>query len=93
MQETRILSLGGEDPLEKEMSTHSTVLAWKIPWGEEPGRLHTIHGVAKSQTQLSNNNNKLNVTASLCCTPGTNCNQFHFNKNVNFLKVKRKVKK
>ena len=48
MQETRILSLGGEDLLEKEMSTHSTVLAWKIPWGEEPGMLHTVHGVAES---------------------------------------------
>ena len=63
MQETRILSLGGEDLLEKEMSTHSTVLAWKIPWGEEPGMLHTVHGVAKSQTQLSNkNSNKLLYT-------------------------------
>ena len=52
MQETRILSLGGEDLLEKEMSTHSTVLAWKIPWGEEPGMLHTVHGVTKNWTRL-----------------------------------------
>ena len=43
--------LGREDPLEKEMATHSSTL--KIPWMEEPGRLHTVHGVAKSQTQLS----------------------------------------
>ena len=35
------------------MSPHSSTLAWKIPWREEPGRLHTVHGVAKSQTQLS----------------------------------------
>ena len=39
--------------LEKEMVTHSSTLAWKIPWTEEPGRLHAVHGVAKSQTQLS----------------------------------------
>ena len=37
MQETRVLSLGQEDPLEKEMATHSSVLTWKIPWTEETG--------------------------------------------------------
>ena len=37
MLETRVLSLGWEDPLEKEMATHSNILAWKIPWTEEPG--------------------------------------------------------
>ena len=35
------------------MATHSSILAWKIPWIEEPGRLHTVHGVAKSRTRLS----------------------------------------
>ena len=39
MQETRVQSLGQKDPLEKEMATHSSNLAWKIPWTEEPGRL------------------------------------------------------
>ena len=39
MQETRVGSLGGEDPLGKEMATHSGILVWKIPWTEEPGRL------------------------------------------------------
>ena len=39
MQETRVPSLGLEDPLEKEMATHSSTLAWRIPWREEPGRL------------------------------------------------------
>ena len=48
MQETRVQSLGREDPLEKEVATHSNILAWEIPWMEEPGR-----GVAKSRTQLS----------------------------------------
>ena len=38
VQETWVQSLGGEDPLEKEMATHSSTLAWKIPWTEEPGR-------------------------------------------------------
>ena len=47
MWETRVQSLGQEDLLEKEMATHSKVLAWKIPWTEEPGRL-TVHGVSKS---------------------------------------------
>ena len=41
MQETRVRSLGWEDLLEKEMATHSSILAWKIPWTEEPGRLQS----------------------------------------------------
>ena len=42
MQETRVRSLGREDPLEKEMATHSSILAWEIPWTEEPGELQSI---------------------------------------------------
>ena len=42
MRETRVQSLGWEDPLEKEMATHSSILAWKIPWIEEPGGLQSI---------------------------------------------------
>ena len=42
MQETRVQSLGREDLLEKEIATHSSILAWKIPWAEEPGRLQSI---------------------------------------------------
>ena len=49
MQDTRVCSLGQEDPLEKEMATHSSILAWKISWMEEPGGL-TVHRVAKSWT-------------------------------------------
>ena len=41
MQETQVRSLGWEDPLEKEMATHSSTLAWRIPWTEEPGRLQS----------------------------------------------------
>ena len=42
MQETRVSSLGGEDDLEKEMATQSSILAWEIPWTKEPGRLQSM---------------------------------------------------
>ena len=42
MRETQIRSLGQKDPLQKEMATHSSTLAWKIPWMEEPGRLKSM---------------------------------------------------
>ena len=42
MHETQVRSLGWEYPLEKEMATHSSTLAWKIPWTEEPGRLQSM---------------------------------------------------
>ena len=42
MQEPQIQSLGQEDPLEKEMAIHSSILAWEIPWTEEPGRLQSL---------------------------------------------------
>ena len=49
--ETQVQSLGREDPLEKGMATHSSTLAWRIPWTEEPSRLQSM--VSQSQTQLS----------------------------------------
>ena len=52
MQETWVRFLGREDSLEKETATHSSVLAWRIPWTEEPGGLQSM-GVTKSQTRLS----------------------------------------
>ena len=42
MQETQVLSLGWEDPLEEGIATHSSILAWRIPWTEEPGGLKSI---------------------------------------------------
>ena len=51
MQETQLQCLGQEDPLEKEMSTHSSILAWQILWTQEPGRLHSM-GARRSQTRL-----------------------------------------
>ena len=56
MQETKetwILSLGQEEPLENELATHPSFLAWEIPWTEKPGGLQSM-GSQKSQTQLSN---------------------------------------
>jgi len=50
--EMQVQSLVWEDPLKKEMATHSTILAWRIPWREEPGRLQSM-GVTKSWTRLS----------------------------------------
>ena len=48
--EIRVQSLGQEDPLEKEMATHSSILAWDVPWIEKPGR--PIHGVAKDSDMI-----------------------------------------
>ena len=51
MQEMQVRSLGLEDALEEGMATHSSILAWKIPWTEDPGGL-MVHGFTKSQTRL-----------------------------------------
>ena len=51
MQETPVQSLGGEDHLEESMATHSSILAWRIPWTEEPGRLESTG--LQTLTQLS----------------------------------------
>ena len=48
MQETLVQSLGKERLLEEEMATQSSILAWRIPWTEEPDGLHTVHGVTES---------------------------------------------
>ena len=77
--ETRVRSLGREDPLEKEMATHSRILTWKIAWAEEPGGLWFMDDVAKSQTRLSDYNSFLcsgiliqefRDSESLICAPG-----------------------
>ena len=52
MQETQVQSLGGEDPHEEEMATHSSILAWEIPWTEKPGRPQSMR-VTKNRTWLS----------------------------------------
>ena len=55
MQETRVRFLGWDDPLEKEMATHSIILAWRIPWTEEPGGLQSM----KNKHQISGGENGL----------------------------------
>ena len=58
MQEMEVLSLGQEDPLEKEMATHFSILAWRIPWSEESGRLQSMgsqrvrHNLMNKQQQI-----------------------------------------
>ena len=58
MQERQVCSQGQEDPLEKEVAAHSSILAWEVPWTEEPGRLHSIgsqrlgHDLATEQQEL-----------------------------------------
>ena len=52
MQEMQVLSLGQEDPLEKELVTHSSILAWEMPWTEKPVRLQSM-GLQKSRMQFS----------------------------------------
>ena len=52
IQETQVRSLGREDPLEKAIATHSSILAWRIPWTEKPGGLQSV-GVTESWAQLS----------------------------------------
>ena len=59
MQDTQVRSLGQEDPLEKEMATHSSILAWEIPWTEEPGGLqflgmHRVRHDLATKQQMNN---------------------------------------
>ena len=54
MWENQVQSLGQEDLLEKGMATHFSILAWRSPWTEVSGGLHSVHGVAKSWSLLSN---------------------------------------
>ena len=48
MEETQVQSLGGEDPLEKEMANHSSILAWKIPWTKKPGGLQSMESQSRT---------------------------------------------
>ena len=73
MQETWILSLGREDPEEKEMAIHSSILAWEIPWRKEPGGLQSMRS-QKSWTQLSD---WTTTTHSLCRVCGHRCGRTH----------------
>ena len=83
MRETRVLSLGREVPLEKEMATHSSILAWKIPWTEEPGRLQSMgsqrvgHNWLQSKYKVSGHHHSeyhLNETVFHFYLPDRQCN-------------------
>ena len=80
MQETQVQSLSWEDPLEKGMATHSNILAWKIPWAEEPGGLQS----KRFQKVRYDWGTKHRHIESLCYTPETNIigivNQLYFKK-------------
>ena len=65
MQETWVQSLGGADPLEKEMATHSSILAGKSPWTEEPGGLQSMG--SQSRTQLKHLSTQHTQYQVLCC--------------------------
>ena len=58
MPEMQFPSLGWEDPLEEEMATHSNILAWEIPWTEEPGGLQSVGSQRVDMTQRVNNSNE-----------------------------------
>ena len=54
MQETRVQSLGREDPLEKGVATHSSIIAWRLPWTEEPGRLQSMRSQRVGRNRVTN---------------------------------------
>ena len=61
MQETRVLSLGQEDPLEKGMAIHSSILDWRIPWSEEPGGLQSLGSQRVRHDEVTNTFTFLNT--------------------------------
>ena len=63
MQKMWVQSLSQEDLLEKEMATHSNILAWRIPWSEEPGRLQSMQ--LQSQAWLEHEHNSSNIVATV----------------------------
>ena len=63
MQDTQVQSLGQEDPLEKEMATHSSILAWEIPWTEEPGGLQFL-GMQRVRHDLATKQQTHSVSGS-----------------------------
>ena len=87
MQKTRVWSLGREDPLEKAMAPHSSTLAWKIPWMEEPGRLQSMGSQSQnSVTSLSLESERIRcvtIVFRLKCFPWEQICWFFFLPKVN----------
>ena len=67
MWETGVLSLGQEDSLENEMAIHSSILAWRIPWTEEPGSRSLVHGVTRSRFTFSQNYSLIHGLQNVPC--------------------------
>ena len=85
MQETQVRSWGQEDPLEKEMATHSSILAWEIPWTEKPGGLKSKrvrHNLVTKQHRTFSNQFHLLL---LCCT---NCTIFYMCQRIEITDIK-----
>ena len=72
MQETWVQSLDQEDPLEKEMAIHSSILAWRIPWTKEPGRLQSMGSQELDMTERLNHHHSFSIFSY------KECNQFDF---------------
>ena len=64
MQETQVQSLGWEDPLEKQMAIHSSILAWEIPWTEEPGRVQSMGSQRVGHDRGTNTHTHTHTTSS-----------------------------
>ena len=75
MQDTWVESLDGEDPLEEEMATHSSILVWEIPWTEEPGGLQSI-GSQKSRTTKQHERENVTYTTSSILSSCNQMNQY-----------------
>ena len=75
MQETQVWSLGWEEPLKKEMATHSSILAWKIPWTEEPGKLRSmgLHGPPWDTTESDTTERLQFLSFHICIFFYTSC--------------------
>ena len=84
MQEMQVRSLGQEDPLEKGMTTHSSILAWRIPWTEEPGGLQSmgLHGAGHDCNDLAAANRR-----NLLITAGTGLFSIIASKTEHILKL------
>ena len=67
MWETWVRSLGSEDPLEEDMTTHSNILAWRIPWTEEPGRLQSMGSIHK-ELGIIHTHNPIHTGSTLMAT-------------------------
>ena len=77
MQETWVPSLGWEDPLEKEMATHSNILPWRIPWKEEPGGLQSIQSMGSQRVRQGHKESDMTERLTLSLIMTLNYNLFY----------------